>query len=268
VVPDWRVQVVKSIQDLKEEAELYVLSRETAKLGHAVEGIEGSCPKCGALLENHARANASRRLRCQATPRRPVNRVARWAEQLASILLPAAPDKPLLRSLVRSPLLLERYPEDGDKRELPREALKSFTRSLAREVGELAERQSLTESFRPAGGHDLAQALEPLATELGIEREIVALLAEKSKGILWLEGPIESLRRSITVEPGAEPKDPSRVGLLRVVEQLHKEGEWTEEGTCDEPLYQARPQPRRVPLAEIIQRYHRRDFDLVLLDLW
>ena len=266
VVPEWRVQVVKAIEDLGRDAELYVLSRETAKLGHAVEGVGGSCPKCGALLETRSQANASRRLRCQATLRRPVNRTARRAELLAAILLPAAPDKALLRSLVRSPLLLERYGKDAEGRPVARNVLESFTWSLARELGALAEAQSSTESFQPVGAHDLAQALEPLASELGVERGIVTLLAEKSRGIPWLEGPIESLRRSVVADVSPEHTAPSISGLLRTVERLHKEGEWTEEGTCNEPLFQARPHPRRVPLAEIIQRYHRRDFDLVLLD--
>ncbi|HEY4595252.1 MAG TPA: DUF6094 domain-containing protein, partial [Thermoanaerobaculia bacterium] len=55
VLPSHRVLIVERLGDLHKEAEIYVLSREIAKLGHGVKGVgaqgrsgwRGVCPRCG-----------------------------------------------------------------------------------------------------------------------------------------------------------------------------------------------------------------------------
>ena len=80
VVPSWKVQVIRSEADLRAEADVYLLSRETAKLGHGFRGVD-CCPRCGTPSEKEAKTNASRRLRCKGKrawaspqPRRPPRR--------------------------------------------------------------------------------------------------------------------------------------------------------------------------------------------------
>src|SRR4029077_9257018 len=68
VVPELAVQIVESPRDLARPAQIFILSREGAKLGHGYQGVEGRCPRCGAILATTAEANASRWLRCTHAP--------------------------------------------------------------------------------------------------------------------------------------------------------------------------------------------------------
>ncbi|HEX9668431.1 MAG TPA: DUF6094 domain-containing protein, partial [Thermoanaerobaculia bacterium] len=80
VVPSAQVRVLRTLSDLPaldEPApagggfELYVLSREAAKLGHGFIGLSGRCPRCGAPIPESAEDNARKRLRCQAVHAEP-----------------------------------------------------------------------------------------------------------------------------------------------------------------------------------------------------
>lgn len=48
--------------------------------------------------------------------------------------------------------------------------------------------------------------------------------------------------------------------------KLTAHGRWVETAPCGEPLFQAIPEPRRVPLAHYIARRHPRLFDLIVVD--
>ncbi len=91
VLPAARVVVLKRPSDLEKEGDFFLLSREAAKLGPAIEGVEGRCPGCFAPLETSGQQNAERRLRCGATVRRPANFFGRLVEDLAVVLAPAFP---------------------------------------------------------------------------------------------------------------------------------------------------------------------------------
>src|SRR6185295_14601352 len=88
VLPHQRVLVVERIADLHKEAEIYILSREMAKLGHGVEGVGAQgrsawrsvCPRCGIRPEASPVKLAETRARCEATSRLPANEAARLAE--------------------------------------------------------------------------------------------------------------------------------------------------------------------------------------------
>jgi DNA polymerase III delta prime subunit len=60
-----------------------VLSREAAKLGHRLEGVTGSCPRCGTLLDADAEGRAKKRLRCEARRVRPSNKLGKLGRKLA-----------------------------------------------------------------------------------------------------------------------------------------------------------------------------------------
>lgn len=266
VVPGWRVQVVRRAEDLARPAELYVLSRETAKLGHGLAGVAGRCPRCGGAVETKAASNASRRLRCKAVPRTPVTLAARLAEWLAALLLPAIPENPLLRTLVRAPALERRFHLEADPRPLSLEPVKDLGLTLARKLARLASPSASPDEI-PQSFYRLTTALEDLAGLLGLEREVLAILEQATTDPpQWLRLSIETLSHNERHEEQRCPSEDVLPALLRVAEQLRDGGEWLEGPPCGEPLYQAVPEPRRIPLAEIIQRRHRRDFRLVILD--
>jgi hypothetical protein len=145
VLPAHRVQIVKELADLDTPAEIYVLSRETAKLGHAVAGlglpplapsrlpgspaaaatVPGSraslaprcrrCPRCGRLVTTDPEKLAAKRERCGHKLRHPTNQAARLAEDLAVVLSPSYPFHPEVRSLLANRHALHRaLPEPMD----------------------------------------------------------------------------------------------------------------------------------------------------------
>lgn len=78
-LPGANVRIVQNVSDLNaiepQDTDLpgngmaiYVLSRETAKLGHAIVGVSDICPRCGGALEDDASVNAEKRKRCTHEP--------------------------------------------------------------------------------------------------------------------------------------------------------------------------------------------------------
>ena len=55
VMPTARVVVLRQLSDLERDAEIFILSRETAKLGPGVVGVSERCPGCGKTLSPGAR---------------------------------------------------------------------------------------------------------------------------------------------------------------------------------------------------------------------
>lgn len=66
----------------------------------------------------------------------------------------------------------------------------------------------------------------------------------------------------ITEDPA--PASPKHIADL--IEKLVNEGQFAKGAPCNTPLFQATPQPRRVPLATYISRYHKDKFQLVVVD--
>ena len=108
VLPDARVQLLRRIEDLDAEADVYILSRETAKLGHAYRGLEGACPRCGAPILTPAKKNAAKRFTCPARSRTPEGRLAHVARDLATLLAPSSPNNALVLSSGLEPAYLAR----------------------------------------------------------------------------------------------------------------------------------------------------------------
>jgi len=274
VVPDFAVQIVEGPGDLRRPAQIYILSREAAKLGHGYEGVEERCPRCGSAVETSAAANASRRLCCAAVVRRPLNAAARLAESLATILAPADSQSPLLDDLLTAPALRRRLAsgEASAYHSASEAALLGVHDDLLREIetlfrsGESGDRQGLL---------SLSQALPKLAMALRTESRVLLALqtligGQPTTGF----GPSSSIGAAIyALERRLEEPNPSPADcpdfrdseMVRVLEILHKSATWTESRPCGEPLYQA-TKPRRYPLAKLILRRHARDFGLLILD--
>ncbi|MBT8427493.1 MAG: hypothetical protein KJO02_05635, partial [Erythrobacter sp.] len=292
VVPEARVVELRQPSDLDHHAEIYLLSRETAKLGHAWQGLSaapeielptteltrqaasanlaGSCPRCGAAIANKATTNASRRARCQAPTVTERNDIARLAEELAIILAPAV-EHPLIDSLIRARaarLLLTR--EATGK--LPIAKLRDFYRRLHRASAQQAEQYV-------HGAANVGMPWEPLIL-LARALDLTESLVIDGQRILedlrdFEEDSTPSYRhRSLRLffESSTENLTPAEDDserlwmLLGALEQLHEQGDWQEGEPCGEPLYQAIPRPRRYPMAKLIQRRRRRFFDLLIAD--
>jgi hypothetical protein len=56
------------------------------------------------------------------------------------------------------------------------------------------------------------------------------------------------------------------LALLDALASLDRCAAWTQSAECGEPLFQAIPEPRRVPLATFISRHYPRLFDLLVAD--
>lgn len=120
-LPWAKVQIVRVIEDLRVDADIYLLSRETAKLGHGYRGVDakagrrhnaltgqtsnvnpsGGCPRCGRPLPDcSAEEIASKRLRCGHPKRAAGNAWARIGQALAEIFLPVIPESEMARVFV------------------------------------------------------------------------------------------------------------------------------------------------------------------------
>jgi len=272
VVPDFAVQIVECPEDLNRPAQIYVLSREAAKLGHGHAGVDGRCPRCGSSIETSAATNASRRLCCTAVVRQPLNAAARLAQSLAAILAPTDPRSPLVNDLLTAPALRRHLASGKASRpsRVTEAALLRFHDDLLREV------ETLGRSGAPRDHQALlalSQALPKLAMVLGTERRALAVLrallaGQPTNGFgasSSLGAAIYTLDRRLEEPDLSDRGDLGGAGMIKILEILHQSATWTESRPCGEPLYQAVP-PRRYPLAKLILRRHARDFGLLILD--
>ena len=304
VLPHHRVVTVESIADLHRDAEIYVLSREAAKLGHGVAGIgaggqrsswRGVCPRCGTRPEMSPERLAETRAHCESVSRLPVNEAARIAEDLAALLTGTYPYDPLVRSLVsRHRILVQGLPplpeveqedlEDGKEPELPAPGplpTGDRLRPIALHLCELAAeayadyrlRDTLEQVCR-AGGleSELAERLRARARQL-LDTAAAALLEAQSEYHDSVYVPRrqsgELLELAAQLErPEQEKAYTYKLALLKALDRLNELGLWEETEPCGEPLFQATPEPRRFPLARYILRHCRQRFGLLIADEW
>jgi len=297
VLPGHRVQIVEAISDLDRPAEIYLLSRETAKLGHGLRGLGGpprrtrQCPRCGRLVTADPEGLATRRERCGHQRRYPVNAAAALAEELAAILSRTYPFDPTVRSLVVDRNMLRRWlpdrlegeDESGNGGPVPR---RSTIEGIAREAlrilcGPGRGYQHQTYRLRRAIAH-LAGAAGAVPEILQEARERADRFAEEAarasaRGMSnyasevseprQVAGELAAVARQLESPEADEPE----LGhpLLGVLEALVACGQWEESAPCPEPLFQAVPEPRRYSIARYLLRHRRRlacNPDLLVLD--
>ena len=304
VLPHHRVVTVERIADLHQDAEIYVLSREAAKLGHGVAGIGAGgqhsswrsvCPRCGTRPERSPERLAETRARCESVSRLPVNEAARIAEDLAAALTGTYPYDPLVRSLVSSHrILAEGLPplpdveeedlEEGEEPELPAPGplpTGDRLRPIALRLHEMAAEAQAHVDYR------LRNALAQICRASGLEAEFAERLRARARQLLdaataALQEAQSEYHDSVYVprqrsgellELAAqlerpEQAKPYRPALVRALDRLNELGLWEETEPCGEPLFQATPEPRRFPLARYILRHCRHRFGLLIADEW
>jgi hypothetical protein len=328
VVPWARVVVLSDVQDVdalaadtSEGLVIAVLSRETAKLGHALEGVTGSCPACGAGLPK--RDLAKTRARCEATRRLPASPRARYAKRLGLALLPIAAAEatvaqlfegrherrlveafaerpapgrwealrggPVLRRLVRqitsSPniedadwtiamLLLVAIGDDAFTAHTARTIYRaSLADPSEYRFGSMARTQARAAALLMTAGCTAQETLGaelaayPLERSYGATYEPWKAWREACASLAKGEAPTAYDLRDFKAdgtwrghERGSLKAAVDALGMLAL------NGAWTESAACNEPLYQAIPEPRRYPLASYIAKRAPRLFDLLVLD--
>ncbi len=131
VLPRARIQLLRRLGDLDADADVFILSRETAKLGHAFRGLEGACRRCGAPILTSAKKNAARRLTCPAKRRTPDGPIARVARELAEHLAPTCHDHALVLSSGVEPAYLARCASRPEPRPLRAATFESSPKNSA-----------------------------------------------------------------------------------------------------------------------------------------
>lgn len=230
-VPTCVLETVSDVDALSRRAEplvVGILSREAAKLGHAVEGVSGRCPRCGTQLEQSADKLASSRAVCGGWIREPKNALARTAFAIRCLVQrgvkPGSPALEPLRKAAALPLL----------------------RYLAAHTTRLAESwQSKRSRFND---HKVEGAVVAALGLCAPHPRIKRCLGIIYKRSTWMLGNFEH-----------------KVDDVALCNALADHGRWRVR-KCEEPLYQAVPRPRRFPLAEYICRRHPALFDIVVPD--
>lgn len=265
VSPDWPVRIVREASDLETQARVYVLSRETAKLGPRVKGVSGTCPACGAPVAHSAASNARNRRRCEATHYVPANQPARLARHLARVLMPADPGSDLVAKLAAAPALARHYGRpktDGSTSKTVSEVtlgafLDEVICTLERAFGDPVDLELSNRILQivPHLAPDPRRATQLLRLMDDVERrypkDVRSLLYWKST----YEALVEMSRQASSHK--AEP--------IKALKALNRHAEWTE-WKCHELLYGLGNTPRRYPLSKLITRRYPDRFDLVILD--
>lgn len=276
--PGARVVIVRELADLDRESEVYVLGRETAKLGYGIRGLAGRCPRCGGPTRPNAEQNAKRRQRCENRVLKPLNLWAALAEELAPIVLGINPGSELAHALTRHrPILAKRADRKPGK--LDRGGALRTAKRCAAELGRLLLDSDACDNAALATA---STALVPLALAAGGREEIMAdlavIIAQKPKAAGYAYGRYEHwtpfsyaedafrLLKEASSNPGEEW---ARENLGTALSAFADAGEWTPKESvkpCGEPHWQAIPSPRRYPIAQYIMRHRRGRFDLLVLD--
>ncbi len=295
VLPAHRVQIVKELKDLDTPAEIYVLSRETAKLGHGVTGLSSKddrqgrarqCPRCGRLITTDPLKLAAKRERCEHKRRCPTNKAARLAEDLAVVLFSSYPYHPRVRSLLANRIFLKRALPEPDGEEGPGPApaadkIDSIARSALRLVcdkdgGYSYPSSGIYRAFMLLAQYARSASLleEPrrMATVYREESDAAAaaghLPSSREVGDLrWIAEQLLRMAEQLASPPAENST--SETPLLAALEAISSCGTWEETAPCPEPLFQAVPKPRRFPIARYLLRRRRRlacNPDLLILD--
>lgn len=284
VWPEARVKTVTDIADLRcTDAQIYVLSRETAKLGHGYRGVAGGrCPRCGTPFEETPEECVSKRLRCQAVPRLPANIWAEMAEDLAAHLLAARPGEELAGALSRRHRIVHARAEMA-----PTEINADGVIDIAGRICELLPQQCRSADWQQYSKP--ISALVELGRGLGTESAFIGLIdvvlscAPGTKYTEYGWTHLREARKALALDLTRGSDYPDRtLNLINALSMLHELAAWHEGevsyrfsrsrrsggvgGACNEPLWQAIPEPRRFPLATYICRRLPRMFDLLVLD--
>ncbi|HEY6324408.1 MAG TPA: DUF6094 domain-containing protein, partial [Thermoanaerobaculia bacterium] len=289
VLPAARVQIVEAPSDLDRPAEIYLLSREVAKLGSTIAGVRGSrCPDCGhPLPEGGPDTFATERRRCQREVLAPASVEARLVRNLGLALHrslgPAALER-CLPHLEAHPAVHGRAIRQHLERVSPAPLSPAAAAALATALSQVTP--LVEHSFLSLSAWDhrfwepfqigaylalLLDAFEPFADRCRSLAERRITDAEPGHALPSIESLLETHLAGL--EPLAErlrlAEDPDAVrrDLLDLLfELLFASATWKARPGCGAALHTTTPRPRRYPLARYILRKKRRFFSILVLD--
>jgi hypothetical protein len=318
VLPDAGVTILSDLGDVDRFAAddspgvvVGVLSRESAKLGHAQHSAGGTCSRCGAVTpdEDHAK----KRSRCAHQSVSPANEAARVATALALELFPYCPNDEHVQALFPG-RHMRRSAESGKRKSaslfagVSRPVLDRAVK-VACEVPPSGHYQQTDPTFRLLAhvliaARDatwIARAVEWFAAANDWQRSewardlallLPADLREAAYTKAWSSytysygrqtastafadvmgraaAGMDSRAGNIKIGPDGVSLDGLAPGSLKqarkLLRQLCTVARFENGPVCDEPLYQATPEPRRYPLARYIARRHPSLYDLLIVD--
>lgn len=299
--PEARIKTIDRQGDELEDAEIYLLSRERAKLGHGMApgtvvwsyirsrnnfgdplprtpraDSEHRCPRCDWPVGNPERA-ATARLTCKAVRVSPLVTVSKSGVKREDVWARIA--QRIAVALVRTLPLSDKLNEmAADHRILIMQAKKTLgiVRPGATESLEIirALLRAGVATLEPASDQwwsifAIIQNLAPLAGVVPAARDLMRRAAEYMDTKHSQER--ESHRPSRHIVAAIVGLDGLSKGVTEyataVIEAIDRIAAWSAEPQiCGEPLFQAIPEPRRYPLARWLNRRAKRRFDLVVID--
>lgn len=247
-LPEVPVRVLDSVRDVDALSQadapltLAILSRETAKLGHGVEGAAGlyrnpriahivRCPCCGTpLAASEIEKRGKARQTCEGVLAEPLDALARLGCEMGALRQRTAWDKPSFEYFRRAALapLLWRL------------------RRLIRQKGYSKEHSASIDATIAA-----VKLCIPNPRALRILNRLMP--GHTYNGVHSSDHRIANFAFTDKLDNGT------------LCTALRTMGRWRS-SVCGEPLFQAIPQPRRYPLAEYITRRHPKLFQLLIAD--
>lgn len=286
VLPEAHIRVLESVTDVdalhtipKDEFFVAILSRETAKLGHALKAVTKRCPKCGSALADVD--FAKKRERCGATKRNPLNWAAEAVVELATKLFPYYAGDFQVRKFFRNPVHFARAqrPSKVDWKEIPCPSwIKHLTNhrdTLAWALHATCTQDQIRDYVKSCDSRynaaELAYLLHPEDSEIdvilsyahewgmaeGIRKYQEGKTVKRDSGqIQFVDG--------VTLIDGVAPR--SKEAVKRLFEKLINLADFQKSAPCGEFLYQSTPSPRRYPLAKYISKHHKKLFSVYAAD--
>lgn len=274
-----------------------ILSRERAKLSHGLESVKGQCPRCGTPVPNGDLAK--KRAHCEHQTIRPSNVIASTALDMAGYLSRVSPDSPYLHflngrmdELRKKRPAIPYIPYNGDcsaaiaalvENEVPVQSMLQILIGLNHPdltFQVLSAYVDSTTYWDNRVGHVAAliyndprciELLQRCANEKESWNRYSFTNALKNCEDLR-DGRTLSINMfgNVYVADGTVMVDGVAAGSLKFFERavglMVSSGTWKRSKPCGEALYQAVPEPRRVALADYIQRRHSQLFDFLILD--
>lgn len=338
VYPEATLMVLEDVKDVERFANakhpgmlVGILSRETAKLGHGVEGVSKSCPKCGGPVPNEDLAK--KRSVCTNTHIRPGNAAAHILTELSLACLATHPDNGVIHHVLHTPHLRRTLKSFRFRKEaLPENKQRHLEASVIgspkvdalawKMLGEIGEHEGYNNAYKAAFKYLLAvcspQTVADILVSLSVgasldpseygegsylrtmTRELLFLLppgsdlqiqtAENLKALdtskyrNWDDVQLKIKRLSAGESHSSDHTYyeygvttdglPTMKGLVvrspemlkEALKTLHAASSFHRSMPCGERLYQAIPEPRRIPLATYITRRFPDSFEFLVID--
>lgn len=290
VVPEATVRVLQDISDVDQLREckaplvIGLLSRETAKLGHSWESVQGRCPRCGGKVPDGDLAK--RRKRCSRTTWVQDNDYAWFLERFCQAVLPYFPE--MVKSHLRGRSWVKKYLKyKSNPKEFAGcyEAIQPLMREIASdssgrygweglylslffcESREEIVREHLSQHARSdvdnSHRHGLRSLIEFLPKDSQNDTGMRHRLGFKHS-CPYVAG-FGYLRNGGTMTSDKGPPN-SKEAIEALYRFLVSNAEFKESEPCGEFLFQAVPKPRKVALSNYIAKRFTKYFDFLILD--